>query len=786
MQLSKNWLLEWVNPQKTTEALCQQFTAVGLEVDSFTPVAPAFSGVVVAKILSADRHPDADKLQVCLVDDGSQMQQVVCGAKNARAGLTVALATVGAVLPGDFNIKAAKLRGVASNGMLCAQTELGLADASNGIMELPNDAPLGQDLREYLQLNDDIIDIDLTPNRGDCLSIKGLARELAAINELTITDINISSKNNEIKSTINVKVKEKSACPRYCARVIKGVNVNNNSPLWLQEKLRRCGIRSINPIVDVTNFVMLELGQPMHAFDLDTLSQSAIVVRLASSQEKLVLLDGQAVTLTEDTLIIADHDKPLAIAGVMGGKESGVTLDSRNIVLESAFFSPAAIQGKARYYGAHSDSSQRFERGVDPTMTRIALERATQLILDICDGEAEAITEVRADNDLPKPCTIKLRRARIRQLLGFAIADEHVESILQRLGMQLELADNGWLVTTPLHRFDLSLEEDLIEEVVRIYGYDHIPSIPPLESLTMLPATEQRWNMNALRSILVERGYHETMTYSFIDPKLQALIFPDEVVTSLQNPIAAQLSVMRTSLWPNLIMAVANNQKHQQSRLRFFEVGRVFCATSTDIKQTIQIAGVANGSRYPEQWGISDESIDFYDVKADVEAMFPEAKFVAAQNPALHPGQSAKIVLNDKEVGFIGGLHPRISQQLKIAGPVVLFAIEAPEQIAKLIPQYQQVSKYPQIRRDLALALLEKVTIQQVYDIVQDSAGELLVEASIFDLYRGERIAPNKKSIAVKMILQHPSRTLVDEEIAEIMLQVVNELNTKLNAELRE
>lgn len=785
MKFSEAWLREWVSPSNHTQQLCQQFTDAGLEVDETMPAAGQFTGVIVARIIEAKPHPDADKLQVCTVDDGQQKLQIVCGAKNARADLKVALATVGAVLPGDFKIKPAKLRGVASQGMLCSEAELGLAESANGILELPTDAPVGTDIREYLQLDDQIIDIDLTPNRGDCLSIQGLARELAILNSIDLDETVINFVESQHDAAMQVKVAAIEACPRYVTRIIKSVDLSRPTPLWLQEKLRRSGIRSINSVVDVINLVMLELGQPMHAFDADKLGNE-ILVRFAKPDEKLVLLDEREVRLDEERLVITDGKMPVALAGVMGGASTAVSNTTSNIVLESAYFNPVTIMGTARRYNAHSDSSHRFERGVDATQTRAALERATQLILDICGGETGTVMETVAEQYLPVSHEIKLRRARISKILGFVISDEKVEAILRRLGCQFELSKSGWLVTTPLHRFDLQREVDLIEELARIHGYQHIPSIVPRELLQMLPQPEAQHPLQTIKQLLVNQGYHETMSYSFIEPSLQADFFPEQEAIALTNPIAKNLATMRTSLWPSLVSAVVHNQKHQQQRVRLFEIAKIFIPTAAGVQQHHQLAGVANGSRYPEQWGQGAEPVDFYDVKADIATLLPEATYATTVNPALHPGQSAAIILNGEEVGAIGKLHPRLSQQLKIAGSTILFSLDYEKIVHKIIPKYQQVSKYPHIRRDLALVLDDRVTFQQVYDIVEKSAGKLLRDVDVFDIYQGEAIGADKKSIAVKIILQHPERTLVDDEVNTVMQQVVNELKSSLNANLRE
>lgn len=785
MQLSKNWLLEWVNPEKNTSEICDQLTDAGLEVDSYSPVAAEFTGIVVAKIIAAEQHPNADKLKVCTVDDGSEKKQIVCGGKNARAGITVALATVGAVLPGDFKIKTAKLRGVESFGMLCSETELGLAETSNGIMELAEDASLGQSIRDYLDLNDDIIDIDLTPNRGDCLSVKGIARELGVLNRIAATEPVINAVEATHDETVPITIKAEQACPRYCSRIIKNIDTNAKTPLWMQEKLRRGGVKVISPVVDVTNYVCLELGQPMHAFALSAIDKQ-INVRFAKQGEALSLLDGQQVELDAETLVIADRTKSLAIAGVMGGADSAVTESTQDIVLESAFFEPVKMMGTARRYGVHTDSSHRFERGVDPDLTITAMQRATKLIIDICGGEPGSINEVVAEKYLPTANIIKLRRARIHQILGFSVSDENVEDILTRLGLQVSLQDAGWQVITPLHRFDLNLEVDLIEEIARIYGFHHIPSTIPVEQLNMLPKTESRVDTIELRQHFVNRGYHETMTYSFVDPKLQKLIYPEIESIALQNPIAEQLSVMRCSLIPSLVAAVAHNQHYHQQRIRLFEVGRGYQAGKGAINQQQHIAGVVNGDRFQESWANTKTAVDYYDVKSDIESLLPGATFEAAENDALHPGQSAKVVYHGDNIGYIGCLHPRIAQQLKIVGNTVLFELNLSQTVQNIVPRYQAIKKYPQIRRDLAIVVAEQVTFQQVYDIVHNSAGELLVDFGIFDVYRGEGIAANRKSMAIKMILQHPERTLVDEEVAQLIGVIVKQLTGSLNAELRE
>jgi phenylalanyl-tRNA synthetase beta chain len=777
--------LEWVHPNKSTEEICEQLTNLGLEVDFFEPVAADFSGIVTAEIIATEQHPDADKLKICTVNAGDETLQIVCGGKNARAGIKVSLAKVGAVLPGDFKIKKAKLRGIESFGMLCSETELGIADTSTGILELPANAPIGIDIRDYLKLNDDIIDIDLTPDRGDCLSIKGIARELGVTNQQKVTQPELKDVPASIAEKIQIEVEAAEACPRYCTRVIKDVDATKASPFWLTEKLRRSGIRSINPIVDVINYVMLELGEPMHAFDMSQV-HAPIIVRMAKADEKITLLDDSIVTLKDDTLLITDSKNALAIAGIMGGKNSGVEITTTDIILESAFFNPLTIMGKARRYGIQTDSSHRFERGVDAYHTITAIQRATQLILEICGGQAGPVNEHVTETDLPTSNTITLRETQISRLLGFDIPSEQVEDILTRLDMQLKGEDGVWQVTTPRHRFDLTIEPDLIEEVARVYGFDKIPSIAPIDQLVMLEDSEQECSLTTLRQQLVERGFHETMTYSFIDEKIQNLLTPKVDNIYLDNPIASDLNVMRNNLWGNLVIAVANNQKHQQERVRLFEIGKTFEKRAETIYQPNIIAGVISGSRYPEQWNASKDKVDFYDLKADVEALLPQATFTPAEHSALHPGQSAQVFLGEKAVGWLGALHPRISQKLKISGPVMLFSLNIEKIVQIPVSQYQQVAKNPSIRRDLALIVEEKVTFRQAYDIVANSANDLLISINVFDVYRGIGVKPGYKSIALSLLWQDPEKTLVDDEVKGAMQNIIKSLETALGAELRE
>ena len=674
MKISQNWLHEWVNPQTDLEEFCATITMAGLEVDSIEPAAGEFTKIVVARVKSVEKHPDADKLNVCKVDAGGEELQIVCGASNVREGLVVACATIGAVLPGNFKIKKSKLRGVESHGMLCSEKEMGLADQADGLMELPDDAPIGTDIREYLQLNDTIIEVDLTPNRADCLSVAGVAREVATLYKSELNAVEVTNVPVGTDESFTVSVSATQACPRYTGRVIRDVNAQAITPLWMIEKLRRAGIRSLGPCVDVTNYVMLELGQPMHAFDLDEL-KGGIQVRMADVGENITLLDGKEITATENTLLIADEEKALALAGIMGGEKSGVADKTRHIFLESAHFNPLAIAGKAREYGLHTDSSHRFERGVDPELPLQALERATQLLIDICGGQAGPVVDQTSTKDLPSREPVQLRLERVNRMLGIEFKAAEVESILSRLGMQLDKQKDGWLVSPPSFRFDIAIEADLIEEIIRIHGYNNIPRKLPTYQPAMKPLKEAEIGLQRIKDVLVERGYHEAISYSFVDPKWQAAIDPDIEPVKLANPISADLSVMRTSIWPGLLKAVAHNLNRQQPRVRLFETGLTFVKQDGELVQNAKVSGAITGSIVTEQWSADDRKVDFFDVKSDLEAILSagglnKVHFEKAQHSALHPGQSAKIFKKNQAIGWIGALHPNTQKSLDIDPPV--------------------------------------------------------------------------------------------------------------------
>ena len=605
MKFSEQWLREWVNPKIATEDLAMQLTMAGLEVDAITPVAPAFEGVVVGEVLSVEPHPDAGNLKVCKVNIGKTAPlSIVCGAQNVRTGMRAPTACIGAKLPDDLVIKQARLRNVLSEGMLCSARELGLVENAEGLMSLPADAKPGMDLRDYLQLDDVAIELGLTPNRGDCLSVAGISREVGFLNKCPVTALSMDAVKATVADEFRIEVQAPEACPRYAGRIIRGVNPQIPTPLWMQERLRRSGVRSISAIVDVTNYVMLELGQPMHAFDLARLS-GGIQVRYAKSGETLQLLDGQQVALANDTLVIADHKKAVAIAGIMGGLETAVTDQTGVLFLESAFFSPGCIAGRARRYALHTDSSHRFERGVDPELPRKAMERATALLLEIVGGEAGPITDAIHKQHLPVHAPIRLRADRLQRLLGVAIPNDEVTDILKGLGMQVTGAGrDDWTVISPSYRFDIALEVDLIEEIARIYGYARLPKTHPVVQLKIVQRTASQQKERQVRQSLVDRGYHEAITYSFVDPRLQQLLDPDEDAVALANPISADMAVMRTNLWPGLIQAVINNHNRQQKRIRLYELGVSFVKRGSQVKEEKVIAGVAFGSIYPEQWGI--------------------------------------------------------------------------------------------------------------------------------------------------------------------------------------
>ncbi|MFH0265084.1 phenylalanine--tRNA ligase subunit beta [Vibrio rumoiensis] len=795
MKFNESWLREWVNPAVTTDELTHQITMAGLEVDDVLPVAGSFTGVKVGKVVECGQHPDADKLRVTKVDVGEdELLDIVCGASNCRQGIKVAVATVGAVLPGDFKIKKAKLRGQPSHGMLCSFTELGIDVESDGIMELAEDAVIGTDFREFLGLDDVTIDVDLTANRADCFSVRGMAREVGVLNRADVTAPSSEAVMPSIDDTVSIEVKASAACPRYLGRVVKNVNVTAQTPLWMQEKLRRCGIRSIDPVVDITNFVLLEQGQPMHAFDLAKID-GGIVVRMAEQDEKLTLLDGTEAKLNTDTLVVADHTKALAIAGIFGGEESGVTTETKDVLLECAFFAPDHIRGRARSYGLHTDSSMRFERGVDYALQVSAMERATALLVEICGGEVAPVVTVESEADLPKPNKVALRRTKLDNLLGHHIADSDVVEILERLGMTVESTNEGWTAVAPTWRFDIAIEQDLIEEVGRIYGYDNIPNQAPIAALSMNDHVEANLPLKRVRNLLVDRGFQEAITYSFVEPEQQKLIVPEVEPLILPFPISVEMSAMRLGLIQGLLNTVVHNQKRQQPRVRLFEYGLRFipCESAENgMRQEPMLAGVIAGTRSEEHWDIETNTVDFFDLKGDLEAILEltsnekSYSFEPVSHPALHPGQSAAIVVNGEPVGVIGTVHPELERKFGLNGRTIVFEIEWSAIDSRVIPEAVSLSKFPANRRDIAVVVKEEVASGDIVNACLANGGELLTGAKLFDVYRGKGVEEGNKSLAIALSLQSTERTLEDADIAASVDAIVAALTEQFGATLRD
>ncbi len=791
MQISEAWLRSYVNPAINTAELVEQLTMAGLEVDSVEPAAAKFSGVVVGEVLSMQPHPDADRLRVCQVAVGEpEPLQIVCGASNVRVGLKIPAALIGAVLPGDFKIKKSKLRGEESFGMLCSEKELGLAADANGLMELATDAPVGVDIRDYLSLDDSIITVDLTPNRADCLSVEGLAREVAVLNRMDWSTTQVDNVPVSHQETLTVSVKATEACPRYLGRLIKGVNAKAVTPLWMQERLRRSGLRNLGPLVDVTNYVLLELGQPLHVFDAEKLS-GGITVRWAKTDECVSLLNSQLVKLDIEALVIADDKQALALAGIMGGNDSAVNDETQSVFLECAFFAPQAIAGKARRFGLHTDSSHRFERGVDATLQSRAIERATQLIIDIAGGDAGPITEVTNQASLPQRQAVLLRRQRIEKSLGIALADEQVTDIFQRLGMAVQTHTDGWQIIPPGFRFDIAIEADLIEEIARIYGYNNLPNSSLLMRSELSPVTEAELDIDRVKDLLVDRGYQEAITYSFVDEDIQKAVAPEMEVIRLKNPISSELAVMRTTLWCGLLKAALYNTNRQQNRVRLFETGLRFIKKDGETHQQKMLAGLVLGDAYSEQWGEKARKVDFFDIKADIQAIFAltrcNVQFLTAQQSALHPGQTAEVLSPDgKNIGWLGMLHPNLEKQLGFDTQVFLFELDQNLLLNKRIPVFKSLSKYPSVRRDLALIVKEEVSASEITNCIKDSAEPALQDVAVFDVYRGKGVEEGSKSIALSLIMQDDTQTLTDSEVDTIVSRLLNLLTNKKNAKLRD
>ncbi|MCH1599269.1 MAG: phenylalanine--tRNA ligase subunit beta [Pseudomonadales bacterium] len=795
MIISESWLREWVDSEFSTEELVARLTMAGLEVDGTAAVAREFTGIVVAEVKDVEQHPNADRLKVCAVFDGENDYQVVCGAPNVCAGMKAPFASVGAVIHNDgekpFKIKKAKLRGVESNGMLCSAEELGLEESSDGLLALPADAPVGEDVRTYLSLDDTSIELDLTPNRGDCLGMRGVAREVGVISRKDVCEPAESAVEITHQEEFPIKITAADACPRYLGRVIRDINLDAESPLWMQEKLRRSGLRSIDPIVDVTNYVLMELGQPMHAFDYAKLG-GYIDVRMAKEGEKITLLDGKEVALNAETLVIADADKPVAMAGIMGGLATAVTDSTKDVFLECAFFAPLAIAGRARGYGMHTDASHRYERGVDFNLQHRAVERATELLLEIVGGEPGPITEVTGT--LPSGQQLTLRHNSIVKDLGVHIEADQVQDILQRLGFSItQSSSESVTVDVPSYRFDVSIEADLIEELARIYGYDNIPQSAGLSPQRFPRSSERSLSLNRLREHLVTLGYQEIISYSFVDPMLSELVTGSKAQTvPLQNPISEEMGVMRTSLLPGLLSSYQHNANRQHERVRFFETGLVFQQSDSGLRQLAKLGGLIAGEKLPQNWNNSNELVDFFDLKGDVEVLAElgctsgHFQFQSASEPGYHPGQCAQ--LKDAEgavIGVLGALHPAIQRKLGLDAAVFVFELDLSALQQAQIPNARALSKFPEVHRDLAIVIGETVSADSISALMRENAGEFLSELRIFDVYQGDAITKGQKSVALGLTWQHPSRNLTDEEVSIIISKCVNALQQQFNANLR-
>lgn len=792
MQFSENWLRSLVNPPMDSAALGHLLTMAGLEVEEADPVAPPFTSVVVARIVDTEKHPNADKLKVCKVDAGTgELLQIVCGAPNAAAGMLVPCATVGAVLPGEFTIKAAKLRGVESFGMLCSARELGLSDDHGGLLELPVDLAVGQDIRSALALDDIRYTIKLTPNRSDCLNLAGVAREVAALTGEPLALPAVEAVVPTIDARRAIVLDAPQACPRYCGRVIRGVDARAATPDWMKQRLQHSGVRAISALVDVTNYVMLELGQPLHAFDNTRLSGS-IHVRYPRAGEQVLLLNEQTVTPGADTLLIADEARALALAGIMGGEDSGITLETTEVFLESAFFAPDAIAGRARSYGFSSDASHRFERGVDFDLALRAIERATRLILEICGGEAGPVEEAVAPQHLPARPAVRLRPARVRRLLGIELADEAIAALLERVHLAVQREGDVFLVTPPSFRFDIEIEEDLVEEIARLHGYDNIPAVPPQAALMMLERSESARSAWDVRHLIAARDYQEVVNFSFVEEAWERDFCANPDAIRLANPIASQMSVMRSSLIPGLAANVVTNRNRQQDRVRVFEIGRCFERKAdgepvAGFHQPLRVAVLAAGAAQREQWGAPARNVDFYDVKGDLEALFAPAvlSFERLSHPALHPGRAASVLLDGRRIGIIGELHPVWVQRYDLGPAPVVFEVDLDAALQARLPAYREISRLPAVIRDLALVVGQEVSSARVMEVLREAAPAIVREIGLFDVYHGKGIDPEKKSLAFRVLMQDTQRTLEEAEVEQAVQALVRHAETTLGARLR-
>ena len=784
MKFSELWLRSYVNPPVDSAALAHLLTMAGLEVEAIEAVAADFSGVVVGRVLAIAAHPDADRLRVCQVDAGTDaILQIVCGAPNVSVDARVPCALVGAKLPG-MEIKAAKLRGVASQGMLCSATELGMTAADDGLLLLPDDAPIGENICDYLHLDDHSFTLKLTPNRSDCLSVQGIAREVAALTGCALTLPHVHGVIETAQAGLAVQVINGAACPRYCGQMMSGLRTDAVTPGWMVERLARSGVRSLGAIVDVTNYVLLETGQPLHAFDAAKLT-GPIVVRMAQHNETVTLLNQQQLVLDDDMLVIADANGVLALAGIMGGAGSAVSPDTTSVWLESAFFHPDYIAGRARRVGLSTDASYRFERGVDFAATRAALARAVQLITTICGGSAGRVIEVA--NALPARSPIVLRMARANKVLGISLTHAQVTQYLQRLQFAFTHAGDVYTVTPPSYRFDLNIEVDLIEELARIYGYDNIAPVAPVADLRMLPQLEQQRPLDRLRDTLVARDYQEVITYSFVDAAWEAELAPGVAPVALKNPLASQMGVMRSTLLGGLLDVLKTNLNRRQTRVRIMEAGRCYLHSAEGYDQPLRIGGLAFGEAAPEQWGVAARLVDFYDVKADLEALsWPQRlRFDAAQHPALHPGQAASVWLDGVNLGWLGVLHPALVQNWGLSSAPVLFELSVAPLLRRELPKHGEISRFPAVRRDLAVVINQDMTAQTLLDAMYSARIANVVEIALFDTYRGKHIDYDKKSLAFRVLMQDNQKTLTDSDVDAVMIRLTTLLQQQFNAQLR-
>jgi phenylalanyl-tRNA synthetase beta chain len=791
MKIAESWLREWVDPDLDSEALGQQLTMAGHEVNEITIQGAGLDGIIVAEIVNVAKHPDADRLSVCKVATGKKVIDVVCGAANVLAGMKSPLATPGLTLPNGIKLRKTRIRGVVSNGMLCSAVELGLGDEADGIIALPDDAPVGAALTAYLKLPDTIIDLDLTPNRGDCFSVLGIARDVSAMTGASLKSAEVPAVAATIEDVHEVKIKLPEGCPSFAGRVIRNIDLSAKSPGWMVERLRRAGLREIHAVVDITNYVMLELGQPLHAYDLG-LVQGPIRPRLAKRGDKVTLLDEKEISVNKDTLVIADNSGAIGLAGIMGGLSTAVSEKTVDVFFEAAFWPPEFMAGRARSYGLHTDASLRFERGVDPEGQVRAVERATALLLAAAGGDAGPLVHHVDPNFLPMRETVTLRRSRLAKLLGLDIEDGRVSAILTRLGFEVNLTDDGWDVAPPSYRFDIEAEVDLIEEIARVHGYDSIPETTAITETPLAAVTESCIDLEQAAATLVARDYQEVITYSFIDAGIDKLFSGIDSELVLSNPISSEMAVMRASLWPGMIAVAAANAARQQDRVRLFEVGKSFHGSELKRREVLRIAGLATGPAHPEQWGSQGQPVDFFDIKSDVAALLRlsgdavQISYEPSEHVALQPGQAAKIVRDGSIIGILGKLHPSLAKTFDLRRAVYIFELDAMAALASAAPQAIPVSKYPAIRRDIAVVVDDKISVDELVRAVSSTVPNLIQEVRIFDVYKGPGIEAGLKSVALGLILQETSRTLTDDDADSAMTKAVRKLQEKFAAELRD